>query len=248
MAQLKHAFFQKTSMPEPFNERLLSMNDYGERLAQAIALRKAKRADLAKFVGCSVQAVGDVLNGKTKAFTAANNAKAASFLGINPGWLATGHGPMHEQAEPVPIDLDSHPDLVSVRKVKLRLQGGISGFAVEPEEDGGTPIFFRAEWMRERGYKPYALLALKVRGHSMEPSLFPDDMVVINTAESEPKDGEVFAVNYEGEPVIKRLVREGGEWWLASDNPDKTRYPNKRWRDKESFLVGRVVHKQSERI
>lgn len=150
--------------------------------------------------------------------------------------------------EPEPIDLETHPDLVPIRKGKLRLVGGISGFSVDPDDELGVPIFFRADWLRERGLKPAALLAHKVRGHSMEPSLFDGDLVVINTADIEPKDGEVFAVNYEGEAVIKRLVRDAGVWWLASDNPDKSRYPNKKWMDKESFLVGRVVHKQSERI
>ena len=40
------------------------------------------------------------------------------------------------------------------------------------------------------------------------------DTVVINTAQAEPKDGAVFAVNYEGQLVIKRLVRDAGQWWL----------------------------------
>jgi phage repressor protein C with HTH and peptisase S24 domain len=82
----------------------------------------------------------------------------------------------------------------------------------------------------------------------MEPSLHEGDTVVINTADTTPKDGEVFALNYEGESVIKRLVRDAGDWWLASDNADKRAYPNKRWVDGLSFIVGRVVHKQSERI
>ncbi len=146
------------------------------------------------------------------------------------------------------IDLDAHPDLSPIRKVRLKLQAGINGFAVEPDDAEGPPIFFRAEWMAHRSFKPYDLLAIKVRGESMEPSLHDGDLVVINTADVVPKDGEVFAINYEGEAVIKRLVRDGGEWWLASDNTDQRRYPRKRWVDGDSLIVGRVVHKQSERI
>jgi phage repressor protein C with HTH and peptisase S24 domain len=60
-------------------------------------------------------------------------------------------------------------------------------------------------------------------------------------------DGEVFAANYDGELVVKRLVRDAGEWWLSSDNRDERRYPRKRC-DEHTFILGRIVHKQSERI
>ena len=73
------------------------------------------------------------------------------------------------------------------------------------------------------------------------------DTVLINTASQEPKDGIAFAVNYEGEAVIKRLVRDAGQWWLVSDNPDQTRYPRKVC-DEHVRIVGEVVQKQSLRI
>jgi len=153
-----------------------------------------------------------------------------------------------ERPEPEPIDLDAHPDLVRVRKVQLRLRAGVSGFAVEADEGDGAPIFFRSEWLQLRGYKPYKLIAIKVKGSSMEPSLYPDDMVVVNTADTDPKDGKVFAVNYEGEPVIKRMVRDGGVWWLASDNPDQRRYPRKECTEGSCIIIGQVIHRQSEQI
>jgi hypothetical protein len=43
------------------------------------------------------------------------------------------------------------------------------------------------------------------------------------------------------------MKRYGGEWWLASDNDDKRRYPDKRVGEGE-LLLGRVVCKSSERI
>jgi len=81
----------------------------------------------------------------------------------------------------------------------------------------------------------------------MEPGLYDGDTVVVNTQSATPKDGTVFAVNYEGEMVIKRLIRDAGQWWLASDNPDQRRYPRKVC-DENSIIIGEIVHKQSERI
>ena len=106
---------------------------------------------------------------------------------------------------------------------------------------------FRREWYERNGYQPDKLLAVRVSNGSMEPGLYDGDTVVVNTADTTPADGVVFAVNYEGELVIKRLVRDSGQWWLASDNPDQRRYPRKVC-DEHAFLLGRIVHKQSEKI
>lgn len=162
------------------------------------------------------------------------------------GWFDI---PVSPDLEPVEVDLDNSDEISRIRKVRLKLQAGVSGFAVEPDNEGdGPPIFFRNDWLRQRGYKPYHLIAIKVKGASMETNLYEGDMVVVNSADTEPKDGEVFAVNYEGEAVIKRMKRERGTWWLASDNQDKSRYPDKECVEGSCIIVGRVIHKQSERI
>ena len=64
------------------------MNTYGERLAEALTVAKKNRKDLADAMDISVQAIGDAIRGKTAAFTAENNAKAAKLLKVNPNWLA----------------------------------------------------------------------------------------------------------------------------------------------------------------
>ena len=99
-----------------------------------------------------------------------------------------------------------------------------------------------------RGFNPERLLALRVIGASMEPGLFDGDTVVVNLADANPVDGEAFAVNYEGELVIKRMRRDAGEWWLSSDNSDKRRFPDKRCAGDGIEILGRIVYKSSERI
>lgn len=217
-----------------------------DRIREAMGALTA--ADLARATDSTPPAVKFWLDGTTKSLKAEKAARIEQATGYRASWIVTGRGPKRVDNAPQLEDLDNHPDLTRIRKVRLQLQAGITGFAVEADEEDGLPIYFRADWMAERGFKPYNLLALKVKGASMEPSLHDGDMVVINTADTTPRDGEAFAVNYEGEAVIKRLVRDGGEWWLSSDNPDQRRFARKRWVDGDSFIVGRVVHKQSERI
>jgi len=149
---------------------------------------------------------------------------------------------------PVVVDEAGDERFYAIRKVKLRLSAGITGFAVEPETHDGGTISVQRGWVDRNGYHPDRLVAIKVKGESMEPALYEDDVVIINTADTRPVDGVVFAVNYEGEPVVKRLARDIGEWWLTSDNPDQRKYHRKMCRGRECIIVGRVVRKESERI
>lgn len=145
------------------------------------------------------------------------------------------------------LDMPENPDYPAIRHVQFKLSAGASGFGVEYLDSFGPPIVFQKSWFDSRGFDPTKLFATKVANASMETGLYDGDTVVVNTESTEPKDGAVFAANFEGELVIKRLVRDAGQWWLSSDNPDQRRYPRKLC-DENVHLIGEVVHKQSERI
>ena len=151
------------------------------------------------------------------------------------------------QSQPTEIDLENNPEFPAVRRVRFKLSAGATGFSVDFGDEPGPPINFPRQWFERRGFKPGKLFATTVINGSMEPGLHDGDTVIVNTAQHEPKDSTVFAVNYEGELVIKRLIRDDGQWWLSSDNPDKNRYPRKVCHE-GVVLLGEIVHKQSERI
>ena len=138
-------------------------------------------------------------------------------------------------------------DFSPIRRVRFKLSAGVSGFSVDIDDDLGEPIHFRKSWFAAKGFSPEKLLAVRVSGDSMVPNLYDDDLVVINTADTTPRDGVVFAANYEGEMVIKRVRLEGGACWLDSDSTDQVRYRPRQCGD-GCFILGRVVYKQSERI
>ena len=224
---------------------LTDMNtEFGKRLKEARKHGGFTQAQLAKKVGIGQSTIAElerIGNGSSHA------TAIAAVCRVSPFWLANGSGEMFAGIDKQPIAFDNNPDYPAIRRVTFKLSAGASGFAVDYATDMGPPIVFQREWYESRGLVPEKLFATKVVNGSMEPGLHDGDTVVVNTAQEEPKDGAVFAVNYEGELVIKRLVRDDSQWWLSSDNPDQRRYPRKVCHEGVR-LIGEIVHKQSERI
>lgn len=251
MIDIKHHVYISVNMA--YNNKMFSdhtmafmMKDSMKRLYLA-AKHKAgdeSQADIARRMNKSSQ---QIYNWEVRGVSQEGAIEAERVYGVSPRWLIDGVGNMFTDGSTVEINMADHPDLTPIQRVKFKLSAGVSGFAVEHEDGNGTPIFFRSSWFRQHGLSPDKLFAVRVSGASMEPSLWDQDLVVVNTNDSTPVDGEVFAVNYEGELVIKRMRRDAGEWWATSDNSDQRRFAPKRCTE-QVFILGRVVYKQSERI
>lgn len=221
------------------------MNTYDiRRLNLRRWLDKNHDGNVSAFVretGRSQSLISQVLNG-SRGFGERLARQLEREMMVPEGWLDQTVEGTAEADENAP------EHYVPVRRGTLRLSCGVAGFAIEHEDGERQPLFFRREWFVTRKFDPDRLLALRVTGASMEPGLFDGDTVVVNLADVQPVDGEAFAVNYEGELVIKRMRRDAGEWWLASDNSDKRRFPDKRCAGEGIQILGRIVYKSSERI
>lgn len=218
--------------------------DFGKRLKEARKHAGMTQAQLAKKVGIGQSTIAELeRSGHGSSYV----STMAVTMRVSPQWLEKGTGEMLSGIGKQPIDLDNNPEYPAIKRVKFKLSAGASGFGVEHLDEEGNPLVFRKDWYDRNGYDPDQLMAIYIANGSMEPGLFDGDTVVVNTAQTEPKDGCVFAVNYEGEMVVKRLVRDEGRWWLSSDNPDQSRFPRKVCHE-GVHLIGEVVHKQSERI
>lgn len=216
---------------------------FAQRLIEAREEAKLSQKDLATRSGVKQSTISYIESGRNK--SSKRTPALARALGVSANWLSDGIGakrPKTQRAE-----RDESGEYIAVRRATIKLSAGVSGFAIEYEDGESPPLFFRSEWFTTRRFDPLKLVALRVHGSSMEPGLYDSDTVVINLNDTRPADGEVFAVNYEGELVIKRMKRDGGEWWLSSDNTEKRRFSDKRVSE-DVHLLGRVVYKSSERI
>lgn len=148
---------------------------------------------------------------------------------------------------------DESPDaFYQIPLVRLRLEAGVTGVRTEPEPErrghSASTMAVPKLWADKEGYDPQRLVAVRVRGESMEPTLYDGDTVVINLADHKLVDNAVYAFNYEGEAVVKRAARDAGAWWLASDNPDQRRFHRKHMHGAECIVVGRVVRREGSRF
>lgn len=219
----------------------------------------ATQSALSRASGVPQPTINRILNGVGKKGPEAHTlVQLAAACNVTFDWLHEGIEPrqrgalpgalLPSQFTPVVIAPEDDTRFYQIQKVRLRLSAGISGFAVEPETHDGSTLSVPRNWADRNGFIPERLIGIKIRGESMEPALYEDDLVIVNTADAKPVDGAVFAVNYEGEPVVKRLSRDAGQWWLTSDNPDQRKYHRKVCRGNDCIIIGRVVRKESDRI
>lgn len=216
--------------------------------------KKITQAQIAKIAGVSPTAAGYWF-ADTNGINAEQARPVAEYLGVDPLWLETGDG----QALTTDAVLESIPgskrviaieddsdDLYRIPVVKLKLRAGMTGFQTEPEMTDGGTMGLSKHWVDRRGYTPSQLISMQVKGESMEPTFYEGDTVVINLADKKPVDNAVFAVNYDGEAVVKRMSRDAGQWWLMSDNLDQRRFYRRQCRGTECIIIGRVVKREGE--
>lgn len=143
---------------------------------------------------------------------------------------------------------DNPNDFYQIPLVKLRLEAGITGISTEPEQNNSSRTSVPRKWADREGLNPDRLVAIRVKGESMEPTLYEDDTIVVNLADTKLVDNGIYAINYEGEAIVKRVSRDAGDWWLMSDNQDQRKFHRKLCRDGDCIVVGRVVRREGSRF
>lgn len=126
-----------------------------------------------------------------------------------------------------------------IRRMKVALSAGITRLEISYDETLGEEIQIPVEVLARSRVSPDRLTALPVKGQSMEPLMFEDDLVVIDTGDVKPVNRELYAVHFDGEACVKQLLYRGGQWYLHSINPD---FGPINVRSGELKIIGRVIY------
>jgi len=213
---------------------------------------------LARSSGIPQPTINRILKGSGKKGPETNTLiQLAQACNVSAQWLMDGTGPMDRavtdeepQGELIKVSVDDQGgEFVGVRMVARYIHAGVNGHDGDIEFEDDTMLSLRRSWITEKGLPAGALVAIRVIGDSMYPTLKKGNVVIVNTADREKHkliDGAMYAVNHNGKPCVKRLELTGGAWFLASDN----KLPEFRTRpvDETTEVIGRVVRMEADFI
>lgn len=199
---------------------------------------------LVKASGASKSVVNQWITGKIKSMDIRYALNIERELGFSHIWLMTGDGdprqaPLYRAKGVVPVDTLDRMDTIPIRCATMRLRAGIYRMEVEPDLNHDGVLQMPKTVIQQHMLNPDALVAMRVRGNSMEPMMFEDDFVVIDTSDKRPISRELFAFQFDGDACIKQLLNKGGQWYLHSLNPE---HGPINVRSGQLDIIGRVVY------
>lgn len=126
-----------------------------------------------------------------------------------------------------------------IPRVTLQLRAGTTSYETVPDLTYLEPLLVLQQELDAFRLDARQLLAMRVRDRGMEPLLFEDDWVVIDTKDTGRRNGEVYALNWNGEACVQQLVERGGQWYLNNINPE---FNPVNVRSGHLSIVGRVAY------
>lgn len=178
-----------------------------------------------------------------------NLVKTASVAGVSLEWLATGEGTKKnsnivERAFERLEKERSEPDEISMLESfeSIDVSAGLGSFnegVTEP--DGQVP--YDNNLLRSLGVKATNCGVFWANGHSMQPTIFDGDQLLVDFSKKEIRNGKIYLIQNNDSIWVKRvkLLWEGIE--LISDNQDEYTPIIISKEDAEHLkIIGQVVH------
>ena len=220
----------------------------GRRIRYALASAEKSQADLAKYVGIKSATCSQWCSDKVKALKSDNALKVSRFLNVNYDWLVTGRGAPDAEDVRAIVEDEEDPGDAYVQIPEYRIACGAGpGYTPSFEEiEESVPATYRLSYFQSLGIKPSDCKRFVVHGDSMEPTLYSGDRVLVNCADHlSIKNNHVYAINFEDEVRVKRLIRMmNGDLIIKSDNESYEDEIIKRDDETVQFsIIGRVIER-----
>lgn len=179
------------------------------------------RTQAAERAGVRYGTLRDALEGRSQP-RFSTVARLAEAAGRSLDWVYTGR----DAAQLVPL-AEPIEGFVLVPVLPEAVSAGAGALLDANDLEVEKQVAFRGEWMRRIGVNPKRAHVLRVKGDSMEPTLSEGDVVLVDTADTEPAGGGLYVLNWSGEAIVKRLDRDfDGALLVISDAGQ--RYPPRR--------------------
>ncbi len=135
-----------------------------------------------------------------------------SFLGVDAYWLTTGNSEdsfrESDVFSPTVVNNDAADQYVWIEVVEASFSCG-TGESIEFHFDAiNGKIPFPASFFKEKRVAQECMRIIKAKGDSMTDYIKDGDLVGIDISQTEVIDGEIYAVYFAGEGMIKQIFKE----------------------------------------
>lgn len=173
------------------------------------------QADFAARIGVPKSKIQNVETGKQRVDHEFLTTLAVNFtLDLNELLLGSAFKSITD--DDIKSDLASS-NFISIPRFDVTASAGHGALA---ESEIGTGHYaFNRSWLDRRGLQPSNLAVIAVRGDSMEPELYDQDLILLDQSQKEPRDGDMYVVRYFDELFVKRVQKSlGRRYELLSSN------------------------------
>jgi phage repressor protein C with HTH and peptisase S24 domain len=208
------------------------MSTLGRRIAEAREARGMSRPELAAAAKISYPTLAGIENGDQRDTT--KLVEIAAALKVRAEWLKTGKG---EREAASTMEDGEWPDIRAYKQPASMGPGAV------PDDYAEThALKFRADSLRRKKLRPDRLGVCYGKGDSMLPRIRSGDAILFDMSDTQPRDGDIFIISYDGELLAKQLTLLGDRWFIESLNKDdpKFRKPKPIDEFKQFQIHGRV--------
>ncbi|MFW6475626.1 S24 family peptidase [Acinetobacter baumannii] len=220
-------------------------NSVSDRIQSRMAELKLSQADLMRLTGAARGTVSGWVNGSNNP-SAKHIEALATALKTTSRWILTGKEKQNLTNFNMQEFMDKHGlskkdessfDVKDIQSASVVEYGGDDGFiwidVVEASFSCGTGESiefhfdvingkqpFPPSFFKQKNVHPDCMRIIKAKGDSMADKIEDGDLVGIDISQTDIIDGQIYAVYFEGEGMIKQIFKEeGGKLILHSLNP-----------------------------
>ncbi|MFP4392806.1 MAG: S24 family peptidase [Desulfohalobiaceae bacterium] len=183
----------------------MKFQDFFHRVSQTTEISTQK--DLAELLGVGPAAI---TLAKRRGVPRSWSLKIASIFHLNPAWLETGQGPVHQPRGETTF---------FVPQISAKACAGGGSFQVQDNIIDEIP--FSRPWLNHKG-SPQNMVMMQVVGDSMSPELEEGDNILVDLSQNQLQDQALYLVGLEETLQVKRVQSSKGVVLLLSTNH---RYP-----------------------
>lgn len=216
-------------------------NAFRLRLSLAIAESGKTKAQIAREIGETSQLLNKWLNTDQKHPPSAYYVvKLAEVLKVNLLWLITGEGSKTSNLL-APVDGSA---MVEVPEYNVVFGCGETPEPTYEEVSGTVPALYRRDFFEKLGIKASHCKRVRVSGDSMEPLILDGDCILIDCSKVEKiENGAIYAIAYDHELMVKRLIKEFGRLIIKSENPAYHDVVLEAEAANHVYIIGRVIER-----